>query len=90
VKALPKPGKDPEFPQNLRPISILPTMGKVFEKVNKKIVRRHLEINNLLNASRFGFRARQSMTLQCMRLTDHVTFNFNNNMTTAAVIAHSV
>jgi hypothetical protein len=39
----------------------------------------------LLSASQFGFRARHSTTLQCMRLTDHVTLNFNNNMSTAAV-----
>jgi hypothetical protein len=25
------------------------------------------------------------MTLQCMRLVDHVTLNFNNNMSTAGV-----
>jgi hypothetical protein len=31
----------------------------------------------------FGFRARHSM--QCMRLEDHVTLNFNNNMSTAVV-----
>jgi hypothetical protein len=39
----------------------------------------------MLNATQFGFRARHSTMLQCMRLTDHVTLNFNNNMSTAAV-----
>jgi hypothetical protein len=33
----------------------------------------------------FDIRACHSTTLQCMRLTDHVTLNFNNNMSTAAV-----
>jgi hypothetical protein len=33
VVALPKPGKDPKFPQKLRPISLLSSMGKVFEKL---------------------------------------------------------
>jgi hypothetical protein len=39
----------------------------------------------LLNASQFGFHACHSTTLQCMRLVDHVTLHFNNNMSTAAV-----
>jgi hypothetical protein len=41
VIALPKPGKDPKFPQNLRPISLLSTTGKVFEKAILGIVKRH-------------------------------------------------
>jgi hypothetical protein len=67
--------------QNLRLISLLSTTGKLF----LKIVQKHIEERCLLNASQFGFRARRSTTLQCMRLTDHVTLNFNNNMSTAAV-----
>jgi hypothetical protein len=85
VIALPKPGKDTKFPQNLRPISLLSSTGKVFEKVILEIVNRHIGEKNLLNASQFGFRARHSTTLQCMRLADLVTFHFNNNMSTAAV-----
>ncbi|PNF22596.1 hypothetical protein B7P43_G12673 [Cryptotermes secundus] len=85
IITLPKPGKDPKFPQNLRPISLLSTTGKLFEKVILKFLRKHIEERDLLNASQFGFRARHSTTLQCMRLADHVTLNFNNKMSTAAV-----
>jgi hypothetical protein len=89
----PKPGKDPKFPQNLRPISLLSSTGKVFEKVISEIVKRNIiRQRNLLNASQFGFRARHCTTLQCMRLVDHVTLHFNNNMSTAAnymEIAHT-
>jgi hypothetical protein len=60
-------------------------MGKLFEKVILKILQRHIDKKNLLNANQFGFRANHSMTLHCMRLTDHMTFNFNNKMSTAAV-----
>jgi hypothetical protein len=82
---LPKPGKDSKFPLNLRPISLLSSTGNVFEKVILEIIKWHIEERNLLNASQFGFRARHSTTLQCMRLADHVTLYFNNNMSTAAV-----
>jgi hypothetical protein len=67
VITLQKPDKDPKFPQNLRPISLLSTSGNLFEKVVLKIVQKHIEERCLLNAGQFGFRARQSTTLQCMR-----------------------
>jgi hypothetical protein len=60
-------------------------MGNIYEKVNLEIVKRHIGEINLLNASQFGFCARHSTTLQCMRLADHVALHFNNNMSTAAV-----
>jgi hypothetical protein len=85
VIALPKAGKNPKFPDNLRPISLKSTTSKHFEKSILKKNYRHIVERNLLNASQFGFRARHSTTLQCMRLTDHVSLNFNNDMSTAAV-----
>jgi hypothetical protein len=85
VIALPRPGKDPKFPKNLRPISLLSTTGKLFEKVILTIVERHIENRKLLNANQFVFRTRRSTSLQCMRLADHVTLNFNNKMSMAAV-----
>jgi hypothetical protein len=48
-------------------------------------VKRHIDEKDLLNADQFGFRACHSTTLQCERLTAHVTINFNNNMSTAAI-----
>jgi hypothetical protein len=85
VITLPKPGKDPKFPQNLRPIRLLFTTGKLFKKVVLKLLQKHIDEKGLLNASQFVFRARHSTTLQCMRLTDHVTLNFNNKMSMAPV-----
>jgi hypothetical protein len=74
-----------EFPQNVRPISPLSTRGKMFQKVILKMVLRHIEERGLLNRIHFGFRARHSTTLQCMRLTDHVSLNLNSNMSPAAL-----
>jgi hypothetical protein len=84
VITLPKPGKDPKFPKNLHPISLLSTASKLLEKIILKIVQRHIEERGLLNASQFGFRALHSTTLHCMMLMDHVTLNFNNNMPAVA------
>jgi hypothetical protein len=83
--ALPKPGKNPKFLQNLHPISLLPSTGKLFEKVILQIVQKHIREKHLLNANQFGFHARHSTTLQCMRLADHVTLNFNNKMSIAVI-----
>jgi hypothetical protein len=58
-------------------------MGKLFEKVILKMVQSHIEVRNLLKASQSGFCALNSTTLQCMRLTDHMTLNFNKNMSKA-------
>jgi hypothetical protein len=77
--------KNPKFPQALRPISLLLSLGKLFEKVILQIVQKHVRARHLLNASQFGFRARHSTTLQCMRLADYVTLNFNNKMSIAAI-----
>jgi hypothetical protein len=85
IITLPKPGKDNKFPPNLRPISLLSTKGKVFQKVILRTTQKHTKERNLLNTSQFGFRAGHSMTLQCMRQADHITLNFNNNMSTAAM-----
>jgi hypothetical protein len=60
-------------------------MGNLFEKIILKLVQKQIEERGLLNASQFDFRARHSTNLQCMKLTDHVTLNFNNKMSTAAV-----
>jgi hypothetical protein len=85
VLTLPEPGKDPKFPQNLHPISLLSTTGKLFEKLILKTLQKHIDERGLPNTSQFGFCACHSTTLQCMRLTGHVTLNLNNKMSMAAV-----
>jgi hypothetical protein len=40
---LPKPGKDPALPPNLRPISLLPMTSMLFEIAIPKMVQRDIE-----------------------------------------------
>jgi hypothetical protein len=82
---LPKPHKDPKFPHNLRLISLLSTTGKLFEKVILNIVQKYIEERSIFNAGQIGFRARHSTILQCVRIKEHLTLNFYNNMSMAAV-----
>jgi hypothetical protein len=82
VITLPNPGKEPKVTQNFRLMSLLCTKGKLFERVILKTVQRNIEERGLINASQFGFR--HSTTVQCMRLTDHVTLDFNKSMSAAA------
>jgi len=82
-----KPGKDPKSLQYLHPIVLLTT---IFEKVIHKIVQRHIDKGSLLKTSQYNLGARHSTTLQCMRLMDHVTLNFNNKLSTAAVYQKSL
>jgi hypothetical protein len=84
VITLPIRGKDLKFPPNLRLISLLSTTGKLFENMTLRTIQKHIE-ESLLNTSQLGFRADHSTTLQCMRLADHITLNFNNNMSTLVV-----
>jgi hypothetical protein len=64
---------------------LAPMTHKLFEKLTLKRIKKHTEERNLLNASHFGFQADHRTTLRRMRLTDHITQNFNNNTLMAAV-----
>ena len=58
---IPKDGRTSD-PTNYRPISLLNFLGKVFATLlNRKLVR-HLETNNILKESQFGFRRRRCST----------------------------
>jgi hypothetical protein len=81
VITLPKPGEDPKFPPNLRPISLLSTTKDLFVKVIWNIFRKHIEERSLLKPSQFGFRVSHSTKMHCRRVTDDVTIDFNNTQT---------
>ena len=86
ILAFEKPGKDKKLPQNYRPISLLPTMGKIFERLILNRVLAHLNKNKILIDEQFGFRAHRSTVQQLLRITYKVSDNFNKNKSTAMLL----
>ena len=72
VKPLFKNG-DPAMFSNYRPISLLPSMSKIFEYVIFCQLFDYMCTNNLLTIEQFGFRTGHSTELAAIQLIDHLT-----------------
>ncbi|KAJ2950757.1 hypothetical protein O0L34_g9018 [Tuta absoluta] len=81
VITLPKPGKDTTKPESYRPITLLPTLSKVFERLLLGHLARHITPRQ----EQFGFRAEHSTTLQLSRVLHHMAVNINKKEHTVAV-----
>ena len=55
---------------NYRPISILPVLSKILERIVYKQLLSHLENNGLLSSFQFGFRSKRSTELAVTYFTD--------------------
>ncbi|KAG5675613.1 hypothetical protein PVAND_005504 [Polypedilum vanderplanki] len=86
VIAIPKKDKPTDKPSNFRPISLLSTLGKLYEKVILDKVSRFEEANELIKPQQFGFRSRHSTTHQVLRIIEEATIGFNNKKSTGIVL----
>ena len=57
---------------NYRPISLLPAISKVFEKIVFQQVYDYVTDNNLLYESQYGFRKLNSTELAALEITDSI------------------
>jgi len=80
-----KPGKDPALPSSYRPISLLDTIGKLFEKILLARILYVVNERGLLRDEQFGFRPGHSTSLQLARLVERITRNFGEKRFTGAV-----
>ena len=69
---------------NYRPISLLPAMSKVLEKVVYKRLYTYLQMNNILYSSQYGFRHNHSTTDATSELISSVVMGFENKELTLA------
>jgi len=81
-----KPGKDPALPASYRLISLLDTIGKLFEKIQLTRILHEVSVRGLMRDEKFGFRPRHSTSLQLARLVERITRNFGEKRLTGAVL----
>ncbi|XP_057299216.1 uncharacterized protein LOC130629859 [Hydractinia symbiolongicarpus] len=70
---------------NYRPISVIPAISKVIEKVVHEQLTAYLESNNLINNNQFGFRPRRSTELAATIFIDTVKLKVNDGKMVGAV-----
>ena len=77
--------KDSTYFINYRPISLLPSMSKVLEKVIYKRLYSYISVNKILYQSQYGFRSNHSTTYAVSELTSNILKGFDNKELTLAV-----
>ena len=73
VVMLPKPGKDLTKPTSYRPISLLPAMGKIFERIVASRLSAFLEKVDYFDENQAGFRKKRSTVDQLFKLSQSVS-----------------
>ena len=71
-------------PENYRPISLLPTISKLYENFLSYQLNNYLELNNVLSNRQHGFRRNRSTETAVLSLTEKITSSLERqNYTTA-------
>uniref|UniRef100_A0A2A4IUM2 Reverse transcriptase domain-containing protein n=1 Tax=Heliothis virescens TaxID=7102 RepID=A0A2A4IUM2_HELVI len=76
VVMVPKAGKPPHEADSYRPISLLPVIGKLFEKIILNRIKPHLQ--DILPEHQFGFREKHGTIEQVHRLVEVINNTFEN------------
>jgi len=84
VKPLLKKG-DKENIANHRPISLLTSFSKVFERIIYDRLLKHIETNNILAVEQFGFRTSSSTEKASYKLTDNILNALNNRLMVGSI-----
>ena len=79
-------GGDARLCDNYRPISVLPSMSKLIEKIVFNRVINHLEANNLLYSKQFGFRRNHSTIDAVQTLVGDILKGFDEGLTCLSVM----
>ena len=80
-----KPGKDPTLASSYRPISLLPCLSKLFEKVLLAKLFPYLQSKNIIPPHQFGFREQHGTIEQVNRVTNEIRTAFENKEYCSAI-----
>jgi hypothetical protein len=83
---IPKPKKDLTNPNNYRPISLLPGLAKVAEKVINARLNKYDKNLKLTREEQFGFRQGHDTTQQVTRIVNDIITNYNKKKVTAMTL----
>lgn len=84
IIAIKKPGKDQSIPSSYRPISLLPSIGKLLESTILSRLSKTTAKN--LIPDQFGFRCSHSTTQQLARVTEHIAHGLNLGSSTGMIL----
>ncbi|GFW35718.1 RNA-directed DNA polymerase from mobile element jockey [Trichonephila clavipes] len=80
-----KPGENSVLAESYRPISLLPVLSKLAEKVILSRLNDHLERENILIPEKHGFRPHLSTSHQLLKVVEFIKEGNNKDECTAAV-----
>ncbi|GBP26799.1 Probable RNA-directed DNA polymerase from transposon X-element [Eumeta japonica] len=83
---LSKPGKSYNVSSSYRPISLLSSLDKLYEKILETRLSNHLLNKGLIINAQSGFRPQHSRPQQDLRLVEHISEGFKRKHKTVAVI----
>lgn len=78
IVVIPKPGKPPHQVSSYRPISLLPVISKVFEKLFLQRLQILIDENEIVPSHQFGFRRRHSTVEQVHRISNVIKEDLEN------------
>ena len=70
---------------NYRPLSCLPILSKIIEKMVSKQMNEYLNIHNLLNKHQYGFQTNKSTVHALLHIVGFISKALNNNELVVAV-----
>ncbi|GBP82225.1 RNA-directed DNA polymerase from mobile element jockey [Eumeta japonica] len=85
IMSISKPRKSRDLFFSYRPISLLSSLGKLFEKILQSRLSDHLLGKGFIINEQFGFRPNYSCPQQALQLVEHISEGFKHKRKTVAV-----